>query len=93
MKAMGLAGVRRGKSCVTTLPDRKAAYPLDKADRTFQVERPNALWMVGFSHVHSWTGFVYVAFVIDAFARRIVGWKVSTTATAGFVLEQSVHAR
>ena len=56
---------------------------------------PNALWVVDFTYVHTWTGFVYVAFVIDAFARRIVGWKVSTIATAGFVLdalEQANHA-
>jgi len=60
------------------------------------VTRPNALWVVDFTYVHTWAGFVYVAFVIDAFARRIVGWKVSTSATAGFVLdalEQAIHAR
>jgi transposase InsO family protein len=58
--------------------------------------RPNALWVVDFTYVHTWAGFVYVAFVIDAYARRIVGWKVSTSATAGFVLdalEQAIHAR
>jgi len=96
MKAMGLAGVRRGKSCVTTVPDRKASCPLDKVNRAFKVQRPNALWVVDFTYVHTWAGFVYVAFVIDAFARRIVGWKVSSSATAGFVLdalEQAIHAR
>ncbi|WP_410482857.1 IS3 family transposase [Sphingomonas sp. A2-49] len=96
MKAMGLVGVRRGKSCVTTVPDRKAPCPLDKVNRGFKVQRPNALWVVDFTYVHSWAGFVYVAFVIDAFARRIVGWKVSSSATAGFVLdalEQAIHAR
>ena len=96
MKAMGLVGVRRGKSCVTTVPDRKAACPLDKVNRAFKVQRPNALWVVDFTYVHTWAGFVYVAFVIDAFARRIVGWKVSSSATAGFVLdalEQAIHAR
>ena len=96
MKTMGLTGVRRGKTCVTTVPDRKAACPLDKVNRTFRVERPNALWVVDFTYVHTWAGFVYVAFVIDAFARRIVGWKVSASATAGFVLdalEQAIHAR
>ncbi|WP_425567223.1 IS3 family transposase [Sphingomonas cynarae] len=96
MKAMGLAGVRRGKSCVTTVPDRKAPCPLDKVNREFKVKRPNALWVVDFTYVHSWAGFVYVVFVIDAFARRIVGWKVSSSATAGFVLdalEQAIHAR
>ncbi len=82
MKAMGLAGVRRGKSCVTTVSDRKALCPLDKVNRAFKVQRPNALWVVDFTYVHTWAGFVYVAFVIDAFARRIVGWKVSSSATA-----------
>lgn len=93
---MGLAGVRRGKSCITTVPDRKAQCRLDKVNRAFEVQRPNALWVVNFTYVHSWAGFVYIAFVIDAFARRIVGWKVSSSATAGFVLdalEQAIHAR
>ena len=78
------------------MPDRKAACPLDKVNCTFRVERPNALWVVDFTYVHTWAGFVYVAFVIDAFARRIVGWKASASATAGFVLdalEQAIHAR
>ena len=66
MRAMGLAGVRRGKSCITTVPDRKALCPLDKVDREFKVQRPNALWVVDFTYVHSWAGFVYMAFVIDA---------------------------
>jgi putative transposase len=96
MRAMGLAGIRRGKTCVTTVSNPKAPCPLDKVNREFRVSRPNALWVVDFTYVHTWTGFVYVAFVIDAFARRIVGWKVSTSATAGFVLdalEQAIHAR
>ena len=92
----GVAGIRRGKTCVTTVSNPKAPCPLDKVNREFRVSRPNALWVVDFTYVHTWTGFVYVAFVIDAFARRIVGWKVSTSATAGFVLdalEQAIHAR
>jgi hypothetical protein len=96
MRAMGLAGVRRGKKTVTTVSNPKAPCPLDKVNREFRVSRPNALWVVDFTYVHTWAGFVYVAFVIDAFARRIVGWKVSTSATAGFVLdalEQAIHAR
>ena len=96
MRAMGLAGIRRGKTCVTTVSNPKAPCPLDKVNREFRVSRPNALWVVDFTYVHTWAGFVYVAFVIDAFARRIVGWKVSTSATAGFVLdalEQAIHAR
>ena len=90
------AGVRRGKTTVTTVSNPKAPCPLDKVNREFRVSRPNALWVVDFTYVHTWAGFVYVAFVIDAFARRIVGWKVGTSATAGFVLdalEQAIHAR
>jgi hypothetical protein len=96
MRGMGLAGIRRGKKTITTVSNPKAPSPLDKVNREFRVNRPNALWVVDFTYVHTWTGFVYVAFVIDAFARRIVGWKVSTSATAGFVLdalEQAIHAR
>lgn len=96
MAAMGLAGVRRGKTTITTVSNPKAPCPLDKVNREFRVERPNALWVVDFTYVHTWAGFVYVAFVIDAYARRIAGWKVSTSATAGFVLdalEQAIHAR
>lgn len=96
MRTMGLAGIRRGKKTITTVSNSKAPCPLDKVNRAFKVSRPNALWVVDFTYVHTWAGFVYVAFVIDAFARRIVGWKVSTSATAGFVLdalEQAIHAR
>ncbi|WP_373288794.1 IS3 family transposase [Croceicoccus mobilis] len=96
MRTMSLAGVRRGKTTVTTVSNPKAPCPLDKVNREFRVSRPNALWVVDFTYVHTWAGFVYVAFVIDAYARRIVGWKVSTSATAGFVLdalEQAIHAR
>lgn len=97
MRSMGLAGIRRGKKTVTTISDPKAPCTLDKVNREFRVSRPNALWVVDFTYVHAWVGFVYVAFVIDAYARRIVGWKVSTSsATAGFALdalEQAIHAR
>jgi transposase InsO family protein len=96
MRAMGLVGIRRGKNTITTVSNPKALCPQDKVNREFKVTRPNALWVVDFTYVHTWAGFVYVAFVIDAFARRIVGWKVSTSATAGFVLdalEQAIHAR
>jgi transposase InsO family protein len=96
MRSMGLAGVRRGKTTITTISNPKSACPLDKVNRKFRVSRPNALWVVDFTYVHTWAGFVYVAFVIDAYARRIVGWKVSTAPTASFVLdalEQAIHAR
>lgn len=104
MRGMGLTGIRRGKTTITTVSNPKTPCPLDKVNREFQVSRPNALWVVDFTYVHTWAGFVYVApsaklrtcFVIDAFARRIVGWKVGNSATAGFVLdalEQGIHAR
>jgi putative transposase len=95
MRAMGLAGMRRGKKRVTTISNPKAPCPLDKVNCEFRVSRPNALWVVDLTCVHTWAGFIYVAFVIDASARRIVGWKVSTSATANFVLdalEPVIHA-
>ena len=77
---------------------RNAAVPcpLDRVNRQFTAPRPNALWVSDFTYVATWAGFVYVAFVIDAFARRIVGWRVSRSAHAGFVLdalEQALHER
>ena len=92
MNEMGLAGAIRGKPRRTTVSDRAAPCPLDRVNRQFQAPRPNALWVSDFTYVATWTGFVYVAFVIDAFARRIVGWRVSRTAHAGFVLDALVQA-
>ena len=96
MRDMGLQGVVRGKPAKTTIGDRSAPCPLDKVNRQFQAPRPNALWVSDFTYVATWQGFVYVAFVIDAFACRIVGWRASRTAHAGFVLdalEQALHDR
>ena len=96
MRDMGLQGVVRGKRVKTTISDSAAPCPLDKVKRQFQAPRPNALWVSDFTYVATWAGFVYVAFVIDVFARRIVGWRVSRTAHAGFVLdalEQALHDR
>ena len=96
MRAMGLKGVVRGKTVRTTLPDPAALCPLDRVNRQFKAPRPNALWVSDFTYVATWSGFVYVAFVIDVFARRIVGWRVSRTAHAAFVLdalEQALHER
>ena len=87
MRAMGLQGVVRGKPVRTTVSDKAAPRPQDKVNRQFQAPRPNALWVADFTYVATWAGFVYVAFVIDAFARRIVGWRASRTAHAGFVLD------
>ena len=96
MKDLGLKGVIRGKLVRTTIPDKSAPCPLDRVNRQFRVPAPNMLWVSDFTYVATWQGFVHVAFVIDAFARRIVGWRVSRTAHAGFVLdalEQAVHQR
>jgi transposase InsO family protein len=79
MKAMGIQGIIRGKPHKTTIPDKKLPCPLDKVNRQFRVPAPNMLWVSDFTYVATWKGFVYVAFVIDAYARRIVGWRVSTT--------------
>jgi len=96
MKAMGLKGVIRGKPHRTTIADKAAPCPLDRVNRDFKAPAPNVLWVSDFTYVATWAGFVYVAFVIDAFARRIVGWRVSRTPHAGFVLdalEQALHDR
>ena len=96
MRAMGLAGVIRGKPVRTTNSDRSAPCPLDRVNRQFRAPAPNMLWVSDFTYVATWAGFVYVAFVIDTFARRIVGWRASRTAHAGFVLdalEQALHDR
>ena len=80
----------------TTINDKAMPCPLDKVNRQFAADRPNKLWVSDFTYVATWSGFVYVAFVIDVYARRIVGWRASRTASAGFVLdalEQALHAR
>lgn len=96
MRAMGLAGVIRGKPVRTTVSDKAAPCPLDRVNRQFRAPAPNMLWVSDFTYVATWTGFVYVAFVIDTYARRIVGWRASRSAHAGFVLdalEQALHDR
>ena len=96
MKVMGIQGIIRGKPQKTTVPDKKLPCPQDKVNRQFRVPAPNMLWVSDFTYVATWKGFAYVAFVIDAYARRIVGWRVSTSAHADFVLdalEQAVHDR
>jgi putative transposase len=96
MQSMGLQGVIRGKPVKTTISDKAAPCPLDHVNRQFQAPRPNALWVSDFTYVATWAGFVYVAFVIDTYARRIVGWRVSRTAHTSFVLDaldQALHER
>jgi len=94
MRDLGLQGVIRGKPVRTTISDRSAPCPLDQANRQFHAPAPNMLWVSDFSYVATWAGFVYVAFVMDVYARYIVGWRVSRTAHASFVLdalEQAIH--
>jgi len=96
MRQMGLRGAVRGKETRTTVADRATLCPADKVNRQFWAAQPNLLWVADFTYVATWQGFVYVALVIDAFARRIVGWQVSRTAQADFVLdalEQALHDR
>lgn len=92
----GLQGVARGKPVRTMLQEKAAPCPLDHVNGQFQAPAPNRLWVSDFTYVSTWPGFVYVAFVIDAYARRIVGWRVSRTAHASFALdalEQALHER
>ena len=93
MREMGLQGVIRGKPIRTTVSDKAAPCPLDKVNRQFHAPAPNRLWVSDFTYVATWAGSVYVAFVIDAYARRIVGWRVSRTAHAGFVLDALEQGR
>ena len=110
MRDMGLEGVIRGKKPKTTIPDKSQPCPLDKVNRQFKAPAPNVLWVSDFTYAATWQGFVSFralsprhwrdgrpsSFVIDVFACRIIGWRVSRTATAGFVLdalEQAVHRR
>ena len=96
MADLALHGVVRGKPIRTTVQDKAAPCPRDHVNRVFHAPAPNMLWLSDFTYVSTWSGFVYVAFVIDAYARRIVGWRVSRTAHASFVLdalEQALHKR
>jgi transposase InsO family protein len=96
MKRLGLEGARRGKVVKTTIPDRSVPCPLDRVNRQFRADRPNQLWVSDFTYVSTWQGWLYVAFVIDVFARRIVGWRVSHSMRTDFVLdalEQALYAR
>ena len=96
MRRDGLRGVIRGKVVRTTISDAATPCPLDRVNRQFRADRPNQLWVSDFTYVSTWQGFVYVAFVIDVFARRIVGWRVSSSMRTDFVLdalEQALYAR
>ena len=96
MRKLGLVGALRGRRFKTTVPDPSATRPADLVHRAFVATRPNALWVADLTYVATWKGFVYVAFVIDVFARMIVGWRVSTslrTDLALDALEQALYAR
>lgn len=96
MRTTGIAGVRRGKSELTTHSNSKDVCPLDHVNRQFSADQPNQLWVSDFTYVSTWQGMVYVAFVIDVFSRAIVGWRVSSSMTTDFVLdalEQALCAR
>ncbi|MBF5006178.1 IS3 family transposase [Diaphorobacter caeni] len=96
MRRLGLQGARRGKKFRTTLPDAARPCPLDLVNRQFKAQRPDQLWVSDFTYVSTWQGQMFVAFVIDVYARRIVGWRVSNHMRTDFVmdaLEQALHAR
>ena len=96
MREMGLQGAVRGRRFKTTKPDSSGARPMDLVERDFNATRPNELWVSDLTYVATWRGFVYVAFVIDVFARLIVGWRATTSLTAGIALdalEQALHER
>ena len=96
MRRLGLRGVMRGKVVRTTFGDLAAPCPLERLNRQFKADRPNQLWVSDFTYVSTWAGFVYIAFVIDVFVRRIVGWRVSRSMRTDFVLdalEQALYAR
>jgi transposase InsO family protein len=96
MRRQGLRGVIRGKVVRTTVADPQARCPLDKVNRRFKADRPNQLWVSDFTYVSTWQGWLYVAFVVDVFARRIVGWRVSNSMHTDFVLdalEEALYAR
>jgi len=96
MRQLGLAAARRGKRRRTTVPDPAAARPADLVSRRFSPPAPNRLWVADFTYVPTWSGMVYVAFVIDAYSRRILGWRVATSMHAALVLdalEQAIWTR
>ena len=96
MRSLGLQGIRRGKWCRTTIADMGVNRPADLVQRQFQATRPNQLWVADFTYVATWNGFVYVAFVIDVFARRVIGWRVARSMQTELVLdalEQALWSR
>ena len=96
MRRLGIAGAVRGRKHRTTIPAEVAARPADLVQRDFTATRPNQLWVADLTYVATWTGFVYVAFIIDVFSRMIVGWRVSRSLRSDLALdalEQALYAR
>jgi len=96
MRELGLVGARRGRRVRTTVPSQAAARPADLVGRRFSPPAPDRLWVADFTYVPTWSGMVYVAFVIDAYSRRILGWRAATSMRTALVLdalEQALWAR
>ena len=96
MAELGLSGALRGKARRTTIPDPTAPRPADLVQRQFGPPAPNRLWVADLTYVSTWSGFAYVAFVVDAYARRILGWRVASTMATSMVLdaiEQAIWTR
>jgi transposase InsO family protein len=87
MRELGIAGAVRGKPVITTIPDEAATRAPDRVDRKFVADAPNRCWVADFTHVATWAGVVYVAFVVDTFSRRILGWSASTSKETQLVLD------
>ena len=96
MRKLGLKGVKRGRSCKTTIPDEMAEKPLDLVNREFVASKPDQLWVADITYVATWSGFVYVAFITDVYSRYIVGWRVLKSMKTELILdalEQAMWAR
>jgi putative transposase len=96
MGKLGLQGIVRGRKPKTTIPDDAAARPADLVQRDFAATRPNQLWVADLTYVATWSGFVYAAFIIDAYSRKIVGWRVSGSLRSDLALDaldQALYAR
>jgi putative transposase len=92
MRDLGLVGARRGKAKPTTIADPQAPRAGDLVERQFDPPAPNTLWVADFTYVSTWSGWVYVAFVIDGYSRRILGWRAATSMSAKLVLDAIEHA-
>ena len=96
MRKLGLKGVKRGRSCKTTIPDEMAEKPLDLVNREFVASKPDQLWVADITYVATWSGFVYVAFITDVYSRYIVGWRVLKSMKTDLILDaldQALWAR